>query len=114
MKLRVSIIYLVPFLFFLHSGTEQMWDEVNRHYLMHDKLLMYGIAVDDAHHYQKFSSIQANSGRRWIYVKSENLRPDPSSKLWKTAGFLHPQACGLQIYSLMETPCLSKWMLMKV
>jgi len=57
----------------LHSGTEKMWDEVNTHYLLNNKSLLYGIAVDDAHHYQEFNSTRANPGRGWIYVKIENL-----------------------------------------
>ncbi len=60
----------------LRSGTEQMWDEVITHYLMQGKPVMYGIAVDDAHHYQKFDSGNANPGRGWIQVKSGNLTPD--------------------------------------
>lgn len=60
----------------LRSGTEQMWDEVITHYLLHGKPAMYGIAVDDAHHYQKFDSGNANPGRGWIQVKSRELTPD--------------------------------------
>lgn len=60
----------------LRSGTEKMWDEVITHYLLRDKPVMYGIAVDDAHHYQNFDSSRANPGRGWIQVKSQNLSPD--------------------------------------
>jgi hypothetical protein len=60
----------------LHSGTEQMWDEVITHYLHEGKPAMYGIAVDDAHNYHQFDSTRANPGRGWIYVKSQELTPD--------------------------------------
>lgn len=60
----------------LRSGTEEMWDQVNIHYLQHGKPLILGIAVDDAHHYHEFSSRQSNPGRGWIQVKSSSLTPD--------------------------------------
>lgn len=60
----------------LRSGTEQMWDEVITHYLLEGKPVLYGIAVDDAHHYHRFDPGSANPGRGWIYVKSESLTPD--------------------------------------
>lgn len=60
----------------LRSGTEQMWDEVITHYLLEEKPVLYGIAVDDAHHYQQFDSTRANPGRGWIQVKSRALTPD--------------------------------------
>jgi hypothetical protein len=60
----------------LHSGTEQIWDEVITHYIMNGKPLIYGLAVDDAHHYREFDSTRANPGRGWIYVKSNGLTPD--------------------------------------
>lgn len=59
----------------LHYGTEQMWDEVITYYLRHGKPVMYGLAVDDAHHYQQFDSTRANPGRGWVYVKSRKLTP---------------------------------------
>lgn len=60
----------------LHSGTEKMWDEVITHYLLEGKPMMYGIAVDDAHHYQEMNTDLANPGRGWIQVKSNKLSPD--------------------------------------
>ncbi|MGM0546904.1 MAG: histidinol-phosphatase [Bacteroidota bacterium] len=60
----------------LRSGTEQMWDEVITHYLLEGKPVMYGIAVDDAHHYHEMDNDHANPGRGWIQVKSQKLSPD--------------------------------------
>lgn len=60
----------------LRSGTEQMWDEVLTHYLMEGKPPIFGIAVDDAHHYQEYHSERANPGRGWIHVKSLDLSPE--------------------------------------
>lgn len=59
----------------LHSGTEQIWDEVITHYLLNGRLPLYGIAVDDAHHYHEFDSTRANPGRGWNYVRSTSLTP---------------------------------------
>jgi len=71
----------------LHSGTEQMWDEVNTHYLLTGKPLLYGIAVDDAHHYQEFNSSRANPGRGWIYVKSEKLTAEAIIEAMENGSF---------------------------
>ena len=60
----------------LRSGTETMWDQVNTYYLTHRKPVLYGLAVDDAHHYRQFDSTKANPGRGWIQVQSRSLSPD--------------------------------------
>lgn len=60
----------------LRSGTEQMWDEVNTFYLLQGKPLLYGLAVDDAHHYHEQSINRANTGRGWIMVRSDSLSPE--------------------------------------
>lgn len=60
----------------LRSGTEEIWDEVITHYSLNGQPLLYGIAVDDAHHYHNFNSDRSNPGRGWIYVQSQSLSPD--------------------------------------
>lgn len=60
----------------VRSSTEQMWDEVNTYYLLEDRPLLYGIAVDDAHHYHTMSDEHANPGRGWIQVRSDSLTTD--------------------------------------
>ncbi len=50
-------------------GMEEIWD----HLLSRGKRI-YGIAVDDAHHFQQeFSAARSNPGRGWIAVKAESL-----------------------------------------
>lgn len=49
-------------------GMEEIWDR-----LLTDGLRMYGIAVDDAHHFREFSRDQANPGRGWVAVKAPAL-----------------------------------------
>jgi hypothetical protein len=50
-------------------GLEQVWD----HLLTNGKEI-YGIAVDDAHHFQgEFAPPRSNPGRGWVAVRAKNL-----------------------------------------
>jgi hypothetical protein len=50
-------------------GMEEVWD-----ILLTQGKRVYGIAVDDAHHYQgEFSPDRANPGRGWVVVKAPEL-----------------------------------------
>jgi len=50
-------------------STEEMWDQV----LSRGRVL-YGLATDDAHHFQgEFSSARVNPGRGWIMVRAAEL-----------------------------------------
>jgi len=50
-------------------GLEQVWD----HLLTNGKE-MYGLAVDDAHHFQgEFAPERSNPGRGWVAVRAKNL-----------------------------------------
>ena len=59
-----------------HGGSgkeslERMWDDI----LTHGKLI-YGIAVDDAHHLKgAFAPDRSNPGRGWIMVRAAELSP---------------------------------------
>jgi hypothetical protein len=58
------------------AGTERIWDVVLAFRL--GRLGMepvYGLAVDDAHHFQKFARDKANPGRGWIMVRAAELAP---------------------------------------
>lgn len=53
-------------------GMEQVWD----HLLTSDQRV-YGIAVDDAHHFKgEFDADSANPGRGWVQVLSHSLNQD--------------------------------------
>lgn len=54
-----------------HAPVEVKWDSVLTH-----KHLIYGIASDDAHHFQKFGKDKANPGRGWIMVNAKDLSAD--------------------------------------
>jgi hypothetical protein len=52
-------------------GMEEVWDR-----LLTGGLTVYGIAVDDAHHFKgEFAADRVNPGRGWIHVRAGELRP---------------------------------------
>jgi len=52
-------------------GLEDVWDA-----LLTGGKRIYGIAVDDAHHFQgEFSPDRANPGRGWVEVRADGLEP---------------------------------------
>ena len=58
-----------------HPDTDRLWDIVLAERLVRRAPVMYGIAVDDAHHYHGDGRRQANPGRGWIVVRAEVLTP---------------------------------------
>ncbi|HZY80483.1 MAG TPA: histidinol-phosphatase [Cyclobacteriaceae bacterium] len=58
-----------------HPGTERMWDEINVAYIKQGKPMLYGLATDDSHNYHLFGPQNANSGRGWVMVRSNELTP---------------------------------------
>jgi hypothetical protein len=53
------------------SGTEAAWDAILSH-----GVLLYGIAVDDAHHFKDLGNPKlAGPGRGWIVVRAAELTP---------------------------------------
>jgi len=61
----------------VHANTERMWDIINTHRIAErrDRPLL-GLAVDDAHHYGKFSPTNSNAGRGWVVVRAPELKTD--------------------------------------
>lgn len=58
-------------------GTEAMWDYVNTQRLIAGGEILYGLGVDDAHHYHEQAIGRANTGRAWIMVRAETLEAGP-------------------------------------
>ena len=57
-----------------HAGMERMWDIILTMRLAELGLpVMYGIAVDDAHHYFDFQISRSNPGRAWVMVRASSL-----------------------------------------
>jgi len=60
----------------LHASTERMWDIINTHRIgERNDPPLFGLGVDDSHHYHKFSPKHANSGRGWVVVRAAELKP---------------------------------------
>jgi hypothetical protein len=55
-----------------HPGLEEIWD-----YLLTSGMRIYGIAVDDAHHFKKeFGPGRSNPGKGWVVVWASKLDAD--------------------------------------
>ncbi|MDX1740703.1 MAG: hypothetical protein R3178_05385, partial [Rhodothermales bacterium] len=57
-------------------GTERMWDVILTDRLRHGREVIYGLAIDDAHHYHGWARNLANPGRGWIQVRARRLSAD--------------------------------------
>ncbi len=56
---------------------DQMWDAILTRRLTELKLgVMYGVGVDDSHHYHDIMIGKSNSGRGWIQVRTRRLTPE--------------------------------------
>lgn len=51
-----------------HISTEVLWD-----ILLSNKMKIYGVSSDDAHHFQTISPNHTNPGRGWVMVKADEL-----------------------------------------
>ena len=51
-----------------HISVEEKWDS-----LLTMGMKIYGVAADDAHHYDEFYAEKVNPGRGWVMVQSDNL-----------------------------------------
>lgn len=60
----------------LHPSIERIWDLVLTHRLTRGLGMVYGVAVDDAHHYAQMDATRANPARGWIMARAAALTPD--------------------------------------
>jgi hypothetical protein len=58
------------------ASTDDMWDQILIDRLGRGSDVIYGIAVDDAHHYHGWAPNLSNPGRGWIFVRSSQLSAD--------------------------------------
>lgn len=64
---------------------------------------IYGIAVDDAHHFQgEFSPDRANPGRGWIAIRAESLAPEPLMTALESGHFY--ASTGVVLEDVVVTP----------
>ena len=60
-----------------HVSMDRLWDIVLTHRLTKLGLeIMYGIAVDDGHHYHQIGIGKSNAGRGWVMVRADFLTPE--------------------------------------
>jgi hypothetical protein len=71
----------------LHPSTDRIWDLVLTHRLTRGRDVVYGVAVDDAHHYAQLDSTRANPARGWIMVRADALTPDAIITAMEAGGF---------------------------
>lgn len=60
-----------------HASTERMWDIVLTWRIAILGLPpMFGLAVDDSHHYHEFAVPKSNPGRGWVMARAKSLTPE--------------------------------------
>jgi hypothetical protein len=60
-----------------HAGTERMWDIILTQRLTEPGgEILFGIAVDDSHHYHSHAPARSNPGRGWVMVRAQRLTPE--------------------------------------
>jgi len=71
-----------------HESTERMWDIVLAKRLGEfGRSVIYGVATDDAHVYQRWGVGNVNPGRGWMMVKSDWLTPNKIVEAIKRGDF---------------------------
>lgn len=79
-------------------GLEEVWD-----ILLSGGKRIYGIAVDDAHHFQgEFSPDRSNPGRGWIAVRADSL--DATEILRNLEEGLFYASTGVELADIVVTP----------
>ncbi|MGI9076740.1 MAG: CehA/McbA family metallohydrolase [Gemmatimonadaceae bacterium] len=79
-------------------GMEEIWD----HLLSRGKRI-YGIAVDDAHHFkEEFSAARSNPSRGWIAVKAESLETKALMRSLEAGQFY--ASTGVELEDVILTP----------
>jgi hypothetical protein len=71
-----------------HASTDRIWDIALALRLSGPSPEpLYGIAVDDSHHYHKFGYGHSNAGRGWIMVRAKFLTPEHLLKAMQRGDF---------------------------
>jgi predicted metal-dependent phosphoesterase TrpH len=79
-------------------GMEAVWD-----YLLTGGKRIYGIAVDDAHHFQgEFAADRANPGRGWVAVRADRLDAEEIMRRMEAGEFY--ASTGVELEAVGITP----------
>jgi len=71
----------------LRPSTERIWDIVLTRRLTSGGNIIYGVATDDAHDYQRFAPGQRNPGRGWVMVRALSLVADSLMRAMERGDF---------------------------
>lgn len=81
----------------VHAGLERVWDIVLAWRLGILGLPpMFGLAVDDGHHYHTFGVGQSNAGRGWLMVRARHLTPESLMEAMEAGDFYASTGVQLQ------------------
>ena len=79
-------------------GLEEVWDRI-----LSSGRLMYGVAVDDAHHFKRPGDpLASGPGRGWIYVRTDRLEPRAIVEAIDRGSFY--ASTGVELASYETTP----------
>jgi hypothetical protein len=70
-----------------HPSTERMWDMILTTRVARGGEPMFGIAVDDAHHFLEDGPTRANPGRGWVMVRAATLNSEAIIEAMEAADF---------------------------
>ena len=71
-----------------HPGLDTVWDIVLAHRLTDLNLgVMYGVGVDDSHHYHTMTVSNSNPGRGWVVVRAPELTAEAIIKAMEAGDF---------------------------
>lgn len=81
------------------AGLEEVWDAI-----LSAGVLLYGIAVDDAHHFKRpWDPTAARPGQGWIMVRSDRLAPDAILEAMERGDFYASTGVELRDYQVTDT-----------
>lgn len=79
-----------------HPSHEELWDLV-----LSEGKRLFGVAVDDAHHFRSWGRPYSNPGRAWVMV--ESTRPDEASLLGAIDAGCFYASTGVTIHAMSAT-----------
>ena len=81
------------------AGLEEVWDAI-----LSAGVLLYGIAVDDAHHFKRpWDRTAARPGQGWIMVRTDRLAPDAILGAMERGDFYASTGVELTDYQVTDT-----------
>jgi hypothetical protein len=87
-----------------HESTERMWDIVlSKRLGEFGRSVIYGVATDDAHVYQRWGVGNVNPGRGWMMVRADWLTPNQITAAIKRGDFYNSTGVTLKTLDVSAT-----------